>query len=132
MKLFLDTAHVRAWPGGPGAFKVGGNYAPTVLPQVAAAKDHGCSQVGVGGAGGGGRHNTAGSGRPPGDEGMAQQLLRRLCGTVAGASTSSSCACLQFEGYAKPTNTSAGCCRWLMPSPRATTWTMQSSASAAP
>jgi len=44
--LFLDTSNVRAWPGGAGAFKVGGNYAPTVQPQMAALHKHNCSQVG--------------------------------------------------------------------------------------
>ncbi len=32
--LFLDEQHVRAWPGGVGQYKIGGNYAPTLLPQV--------------------------------------------------------------------------------------------------
>lgn len=32
--LFLDERHVRAWPGGVGQYKIGGNYAPTLLPQV--------------------------------------------------------------------------------------------------
>ena len=32
--LFLDEHHVRAWPGGVGQYKIGGNYAPTLLPQV--------------------------------------------------------------------------------------------------
>eukprot|EP00775_Hariotina_reticulata_P009463 gene9461-9628_t len=45
VRLFLDTSNVRAWPGGAGAFKVGGNYAPTVQPQMAALHKHNCSQV---------------------------------------------------------------------------------------
>jgi branched-chain amino acid aminotransferase len=33
------TAHaVRAWPGGAGAFKIGGNYAPTIKPSLEAVK----------------------------------------------------------------------------------------------
>lgn len=46
MRLFLDTKNVRAWPGGPGEYKIGGNYAPTVMPQMAAIAEHKCSQVG--------------------------------------------------------------------------------------
>ncbi|KAF8073223.1 Srpra [Scenedesmus sp. PABB004] len=45
VRLLLDTANVRAWPGGAGAHKVAGNYAPTVAPQVAAMQQHRCSQV---------------------------------------------------------------------------------------
>lgn len=30
VKLLADPNHVRAWPGGIGGFKVGGNYAPTI------------------------------------------------------------------------------------------------------
>jgi branched-chain amino acid aminotransferase len=36
--LFASYDHVRAWPGGTGAYKVGGNYAPCFMPQEAAAK----------------------------------------------------------------------------------------------
>jgi branched-chain amino acid aminotransferase group II len=43
--LFLDEALVRAAPGGVGAYKVGGNYAPTIAPAVAAAARHGAAQV---------------------------------------------------------------------------------------
>jgi hypothetical protein len=32
--LFIDEGHVRAWPGGVGQYKIGGNYAPTIVPQV--------------------------------------------------------------------------------------------------
>lgn len=32
VSLFLDEEHVRAWPGGVGQYKIGGNYAPTLLP----------------------------------------------------------------------------------------------------
>lgn len=46
VRLFLDTRNVRAWPGGPGEHKIGGNYAPTVMPQMAAMAQHKCSQVG--------------------------------------------------------------------------------------
>lgn len=44
IKLYADTENVRAWPGGVGNTKVGGNYAPCIAPQMAAAKK-GCSQV---------------------------------------------------------------------------------------
>lgn len=36
IKLFADDHHVRAWPGGVGDAKVGGNYAPTIRVQHAA------------------------------------------------------------------------------------------------
>ena len=45
IKLFADTANVRAWPGGVGNNKVGGNYAPSIEPSRVAAERHGCSQV---------------------------------------------------------------------------------------
>lgn len=45
VKLFADTTNVRAWPGGVGNAKVGGNYAPTIKPSQEAAKAHGCSQI---------------------------------------------------------------------------------------
>jgi branched-chain amino acid aminotransferase len=32
VRLLADTENVRAWPGGVGAAKVGGNYGPTVKP----------------------------------------------------------------------------------------------------
>jgi len=38
VKLLADPHHVRAWPGGTGNYKVGGNYAPTIQVQRAAAK----------------------------------------------------------------------------------------------
>jgi len=44
IKLYADTSNVRAWPGGVGNAKVGGNYAPTIEPSRKAAA-HGCSQV---------------------------------------------------------------------------------------
>lgn len=37
-------SHVRAWPGGIGDTKCGGNYAPGILPQQEAMKQ-GCQQV---------------------------------------------------------------------------------------
>ncbi|KAK9823971.1 hypothetical protein WJX72_006714 [[Myrmecia] bisecta] len=43
--MFIDEKHIRAWPGGMGEHKVGGNYAPTISPMVYAATEHGCSQV---------------------------------------------------------------------------------------
>lgn len=45
VSLFLDQRRVRAWPGGTGAFKICGNYAPTVVPQSEAAAAHGAAQV---------------------------------------------------------------------------------------
>jgi branched-chain amino acid aminotransferase len=45
VKLFADNKNVRAWPGGVGNAKVGGNYAPTILPSQKAALEHGCSQI---------------------------------------------------------------------------------------
>jgi branched-chain amino acid aminotransferase len=38
VKLWAQTERVRAWPGGVGDCKVGGNYAPTVKAQQEAAK----------------------------------------------------------------------------------------------
>ena len=38
VKLYADDKYVRAWPGGTGDTKVGGNYGPTILPQMEAAK----------------------------------------------------------------------------------------------
>jgi branched-chain amino acid aminotransferase len=45
VKLYADHKNVRAWPGGVGNAKVGGNYAPTIYPSQLAAKEHGCSQI---------------------------------------------------------------------------------------
>lgn len=45
IKLYADTENVRAWPGGVGAAKVGGNYGATIAPQMAAAAEHQCAQV---------------------------------------------------------------------------------------
>jgi branched-chain amino acid aminotransferase len=44
IRLTADTSYVRAWPGGTGNSKVGGNYASTMKPASDAAKD-GYSQV---------------------------------------------------------------------------------------
>lgn len=38
VSLLATTEHVRAWPGGTGAFKLGSNYAGGVVPQMEAAK----------------------------------------------------------------------------------------------
>ncbi|KAL3793755.1 hypothetical protein HJC23_013317 [Cyclotella cryptica] len=38
VRLTTDTEYVRAWPGGTGNAKVGGNYAPTMLAADEAAK----------------------------------------------------------------------------------------------
>jgi branched-chain amino acid aminotransferase len=45
VKLFADSTNVRAWPGGAGGVKIGGNYAPTIEPSRIAAEKHGCSQI---------------------------------------------------------------------------------------
>ncbi|KAI8904017.1 aminotransferase [Gorgonomyces haynaldii] len=39
VSLFATKKYVRAWPGGTGDAKVGGNYAPGILPQIEVAKD---------------------------------------------------------------------------------------------
>jgi branched-chain amino acid aminotransferase len=44
IRLTADTSYVRAWPGGTGNAKVGGNYASTMKPAADAAQD-GYSQV---------------------------------------------------------------------------------------
>ena len=44
MRLFIDEHMVRAWPGGAGDAKLAANYAPTIEPLVAAARDYGASQ----------------------------------------------------------------------------------------
>lgn len=41
--LEADVNKVRAWPGGTGQYKLGGNYAPGILPQMQAA-DRGYQQ----------------------------------------------------------------------------------------
>ena len=45
IRLYADTLHVRAWPGGSGKFKLGANYGPTIEPTRLAAEKYGCSQV---------------------------------------------------------------------------------------
>eukprot|EP00106_Octopus_bimaculoides_P016821 XP_014784263.1 PREDICTED: branched-chain-amino-acid aminotransferase, cytosolic-like [Octopus bimaculoides] len=42
--LMADPRYVRSWPGGPGEYKIGSNYAPTLLPQVEAFQQN-CQQV---------------------------------------------------------------------------------------
>ena len=44
VKLLADDKNVRAFIGGVGASKVGGNYAPSIAPAMEAQK-HGCAQV---------------------------------------------------------------------------------------
>lgn len=44
VSLLADPRFIRAWPGGPGDCKLGGNYGPTVLVQGAAQRE-GCEQV---------------------------------------------------------------------------------------
>jgi branched-chain amino acid aminotransferase len=39
VSLYASYDHVRAWPGGTGGFKLGGNYAPTFMPAHIAAKE---------------------------------------------------------------------------------------------
>ncbi|CAG8450792.1 18579_t:CDS:2 [Acaulospora morrowiae] len=38
VRLLATTEYVRAWPGGTGDAKIGGNYAPCVKPQIDASK----------------------------------------------------------------------------------------------
>jgi len=38
VKLYADPRYIRAWPGGTGNIKCGGNYAMGISPQVEAAK----------------------------------------------------------------------------------------------
>jgi len=38
VKLLASEKFVRAWPGGTGNSKIGGNYAPGIMPQVQAAE----------------------------------------------------------------------------------------------
>jgi branched-chain amino acid aminotransferase len=44
VSLYADEMHVRAWPGGTGAYKMGGNYAPGILPALEVA-EKGYSQI---------------------------------------------------------------------------------------
>jgi len=44
VSLYADEVHVRAWPGGTGAYKMGGNYAPGILPALQVA-EKGYSQI---------------------------------------------------------------------------------------
>ena len=39
VSLYASYDHVRSWPGGTGAFKLGGNYAPTFMPAYLAAQE---------------------------------------------------------------------------------------------
>lgn len=59
VKLLAEPKYVRAFPGGTGQYKIGANYAPTIMPQLEAAskgysqvlwligKDHVISEVGT-------------------------------------------------------------------------------------
>lgn len=38
VSIYAEGKHVRAWPGGTGCYKMGGNYAPTILPQLEVAQ----------------------------------------------------------------------------------------------
>lgn len=44
VSLYAQDKFVRAWPGGTGDCKLGGNYGPTVPAQIEAQK-HGCQQI---------------------------------------------------------------------------------------
>lgn len=44
VKLYANSKNIRAWPGGVGDVKVGGNYGPTIRPQLEAATQQ-CQQV---------------------------------------------------------------------------------------
>jgi branched-chain amino acid aminotransferase len=43
--LYADPVYVRAAPGGAGAYKMGSNYAPTILISKRASDEHGAQQV---------------------------------------------------------------------------------------
>lgn len=45
IRLFVEEAYARAWLGGAGDAKVGGNYAPTIYPQWLAKQRYGVDQV---------------------------------------------------------------------------------------
>lgn len=45
VKLYADTVNVRAWPGGVGNSKLGGNYGPTIAPATKAMEELGCAQI---------------------------------------------------------------------------------------
>ena len=45
VKLYCQTNVVRAWPGGFGDKKIGGNYSPTLKVGRKGAEDHGCDQA---------------------------------------------------------------------------------------
>jgi len=38
VSLYAGSTDVRAWPGGTGCYKIGGNYAPGILPMIEAGK----------------------------------------------------------------------------------------------
>uniref|UniRef100_A0A0G4I9C0 Branched-chain-amino-acid aminotransferase n=1 Tax=Chromera velia CCMP2878 TaxID=1169474 RepID=A0A0G4I9C0_9ALVE len=44
VSILAESHYVRAWPGGSGDTKVGGNYGPTILPQALGA-EHGFQQL---------------------------------------------------------------------------------------
>lgn len=44
IRLLANTQDVRAWPGGVGNAKLGGNYGPTIAPATQAIKE-GCEQI---------------------------------------------------------------------------------------
>ena len=45
VSLLADPKYIRAWPGGTGQAKCGGNYGPTIPIQKQAMEETGCSQV---------------------------------------------------------------------------------------
>eukprot|EP01086_Lenisia_limosa_P003820 TRINITY_DN1853_c0_g1_i2.p1 TRINITY_DN1853_c0_g1~~TRINITY_DN1853_c0_g1_i2.p1 ORF type:complete len:405 (-),score=164.19 TRINITY_DN1853_c0_g1_i2:52-1086(-) len=44
VSLLASTTYARAWPGGTGCYKLGGNYAMTIMPQVE-ANQQGFAQI---------------------------------------------------------------------------------------
>ena len=45
IRLFVEEGYARAWVGGAGNAKVGGNYAPTIYPQWLARQKYGVDQI---------------------------------------------------------------------------------------
>lgn len=39
VSIIAEGSAVRAWPGGAGEYKLGANYAPTLLPQLKASRE---------------------------------------------------------------------------------------------
>jgi branched-chain amino acid aminotransferase len=45
VRLYADTENVRAWPGGTGNAKLGGNYGPTIKISADVLKKHNAGQI---------------------------------------------------------------------------------------